>query len=446
MNTPICDFVEAYRKKNPIRLHMPGHKGVGGMEALDITEIFGADDLYAPCGIVAESEKNASSLFGARTIYSVEGASQCIRAMVFLSVVYANATGHTPHILAARNAHRAFSSAAALTGCAVSWLYGPDSDYLSCTLSPEKIDEALATGVYTALYITSPDYLGHIADIAAISAVCKKRGVLLLVDNAHGAYLRFLKPDLHPLSLGADLVCDSAHKTLPVLTGGAYLHLQNALPPFVQEAAKRAMALFGSSSPSYLLLQSLDRANALLADNYPHRLASIAVSLSALKTRLLCAGFSLVGTEPLKLTLATKPYGYTGKAVAAYLHRQNIVCEFSDPDFVVFMLTPAVPENALPLLESALLALPKRPPLSDAMPPLSKPETVMDIRTAAFSPSVCVPSAAAVGRILALDTIACPPAVPIAVCGERISEEAVAAFSYYGIRSCHVVAEETSHL
>lgn len=445
MNTPICDFVEAYQKKNPVRLHMPGHKGAGKLEALDITEIPGADDLYAPTDIIAESEQNASTLFGSRTLYSVEGASQCIRAMVSLVSLHATAAGRTPHILAARNSHRTFSSAVALTGCAVSWLYAKNADYLSSRLSPEEIDEALSCGTYTALYITSPDYLGNISPIAEISAVCKKRGVLLLVDNAHGAYLRFLKPDLHPTTLGADIVCDSAHKTLPVLTGGAYLHLRHNLPAFLQEAAKRVMALFGSSSPSYLLLQSLDRANAALAGTYPCRLMECAERVSALKTRLSAAGFSLVGDEPLKLTISTKSYGYTGGAIAAYLMENNIVCEFADPDFVVFMITPEVSGDALSLLESALKSLPNRPPLLDAPPPLSKMETAMELREAAFSPSVTVPIRAAVGRILALSAVACPPAVPIAVCGERISEEAVAAFSYYGIEACCVVETETKH-
>lgn len=109
-------------------------------------------------------------------------------------------------------------------------------------------------------------------DIAGLSAVCHAHGLPLLVDNAHGAYLHFLKEgSRHPIQLGADLCCDSAHKTLPVLTGGAYLHLG----PSVQadEAAVRnALALFGSTSPSYLILQSLDAANAVLADSFREKL------------------------------------------------------------------------------------------------------------------------------------------------------------------------------
>lgn len=100
--------------------------------------------------------------------------------------------------------------------------------------------------------------------MAALAAVCRRAGVLLAVDNAHGAYLKFLSPSRHPMDLGADLCCDSAHKTLPVVTGGAYLHIAHQAPELLHRQAKASMGLWGSSSPSYLILQSLDAANELL--------------------------------------------------------------------------------------------------------------------------------------------------------------------------------------
>ena len=99
-------------------------------------------------------------------------------------------------------------------------------------------------------------------DVAALSVICKKYGVLLCVDNAHGAYLKFLASDSHPIALGADVCADSAHKTLPVLTGGAYLHVSRGAPEIIKREAENALFLFGSTSPSYLILSSLDKANA----------------------------------------------------------------------------------------------------------------------------------------------------------------------------------------
>lgn len=449
MDTPICDFVRRYAGSNALRLHMPGHKGVSilGMEQLDITEIQGADSLYEPEGIIRQSEANAGILFGSETLYSTEGCSQCIRAMLYLAVLQAKRQGRPPLIAAARNVHKTFLSAAALLDFEVMWLYPrmPDS-YLSCRLDAEDLDSTLsqADRMPVAVYLTSPDYFGNLADIEAVGAVCRRYGVLLLVDNAHGAYLRFLQPSQHPIDLGADLCCDSAHKTFPVLTGGAYLHISKKAPDVFREQAKNAMMLFGSTSPSYLILQSLDRANAYLADGYSHRLAAFAAQIRQLKTKLTAHGYCQQGEEPLKLTVSAKPYGYTGNQLAAILLERDIVCEFSDPDFVVMMLTPELGEESLTRLEQAMLAIPPRAVSGENPPVFSGCTPEMSIRQAMFSPSETVPAEKSVGRVLASPSIGCPPAVPIVVCGERIDEAAVKCFSYYGIDRCTVIAADQS--
>ena len=235
MDTPICDFVRDYALKAPLRLHMPGHKGKAllGPEALDITEVSGADSLYEAAGIIRRSEENASRLFGCPTFYSAEGSSQCIRAMLYLALLRAKEEGRRPLIAAARNVHRSFLSAVALLGLEVVWLWPEEGSYLSCGVSPQALEELLRAEKPTAVYLTSPDYLGNMADVAALAQVCHRHGALLLVDDAHGAYLRFLESSLHPMDLGADMCCDSAHKTLPVLTGGAYLHISKNYRPSI---------------------------------------------------------------------------------------------------------------------------------------------------------------------------------------------------------------------
>ena len=446
MDTPICDFVRRYARSGALRLHMPGHKGEGplGMEALDITEIPGADSLYEADGVIAQSEKNASALFGAPTLYSTEGSSLCIRAMLALVQRHAAAQGRRPVIAAGRNAHKTFLSAAALLDLPVNWLTPEGAQsYLSCALSAGELEAQLAAmdEPPAAVYLTSPDYLGNTVDVAALSAVCHRHGALLLVDNAHGAYLRFLPQSRHPIDLGADLCCDSAHKTLPVLTGGAYLHIAESMPQTLRAQAKDALALFGSTSPSYLILQSLDAANRTLAQGYRARLAYFLPLVQRAKDALRAQGYALCGDEPLKLTLRTKPYGYRGAELAARLAEGGVVCEFADPDFLVMMLTPEIGESGLARMVEVLAAVPRRDAIWEEPPAFRRTERVMSIREAMLSPGERVPVEASEGRVLASASVGCPPAVPVLVCGERIDAHAIACFGYYGIKTCMVVKQ-----
>ena len=443
MNTPICDFVRQYAEQKALRLHMPGHKGVAylGPEPYDLTEIDGADSLYEADGIIAESERNVSELFGCRTLYSTEGSSQCIRAMVWLALVHGKRQGRRPVIAAARNAHKTFLSAAALLDADVVWLKSAEqTSYLSCKPCLKELEQVLTEEMPAAVYVTSPDYLGQVCDIAALADLCHRYDTLLLVDNAHGAYLRFLPQSKHPMDLGADLCCDSAHKTFPVLTGGAYLHLSERLPEKLRQQGKNALALFGSTSPSYLILQSLDLANAYLAD-YRERLAAFLPSVEALKNRLLVHGYVLAEEEPLKLTVETGRYGYSGRDYAEILQDANIICEFADQDYVVMMLTPEIGEAGLAQLEAVMLSMEKRPEMTSCPPVFCRLKKAVSIRQAAMSPCETVAVEDSVGRILATASVGCPPAVPIVVCGEIIDENAVQCFRYYGIETVTVVEE-----
>ena len=442
MNTPIRDFLQAYAERNATRLHMPGHKGVGdGGEVYDLTEIDGADSLYSASGIIKESEANAGELFGADTFYSTEGSSHSIRAMLYLTLLYAKSLGESPKILAGRNAHKTFVGAAALLDVDVEWLVPKDSTYLSCHVTRESIEEYLneAKTLPTAVYLTCPDYLGNLADVRGVAEVCHRYGVLLLVDNAHGAYLKFLPESLHPIDLGADMCSDSAHKTLPVLTGGAYLHISKNAPSLLYENAKNALALFGSTSPSYLILSSLDSANEYLSDGYRERLSAFIGKLGAMKSELLSHGYTLSGDEPMKLTISTKPYGYLGHEIAEYLYERELIPEFYDPDFVVLMLTPEISDGDLERLKDALASLPRRAPITDMPPKISLPRRALSPREAITSCCETVPIGQSLGRVLASITVGCPPAVPIIVSGEVIDEAAIKCFTYYGITECSVV-------
>ena len=434
MRAPIDAFIKEYIARTPLRLHMPGHKGSGD-GTMDITEIPGADSLYEARGIIRESEENASALFGCPTFYSTEGSSLCIRAMLQL-FKRAYPKGR---LLAAPNAHKTFLSGIALLDIETDWLWS--ESFLSCPIDLKALEQLLKEGGYQGLYLTSPDYLGNRAEIAKIAEICHRYGALLLVDNAHGAYLKFLDPSLHPIDLGADLCCDSAHKTLPVLTGGAYLHLSPALPKSFFEQAKDALALFGSTSPSYLILRSLDLCNLYLKD-HQERLKAFLPKVEAAKERLKAAGWNFLGNEPLKWTLDACSFGYLGGALASKLETEDIICEFFDRQHLVLMLSPELSDAGIERLEKALLGILPYPAIDSPAPMRTKKETILSPREAMiFSQAERLPIEECEGKILAEPSVGCPPAVPILICGQRIDAAAIEAFRYYGISHCTVIKD-----
>lgn len=444
MDTPIFDFLSVYSREKALRLHMPGHKGYGemGVEVFDLTEIDGADSLYEASGIIAKSEKNASLLFGCPTFYSTEGSSLCVRAMLYLCYKYACKKGRKQLIFAGRNCHKTFISGVAALDISVEWLYGDDSEgYLSCLISPEKLDEKLANSnsLPIAVYLTSPDYLGNIINIKKISAVCHKYGVLLIVDCAHGSYLKFLEESQFPIDLGADMCCTSAHKTLPVLTGGAYLHLSSEIYKLFKDDVKESLAFWGSTSPSYLIMASLDLANKTLADGYANKLNGFIKEIDNLKKDLQNHGYNLIGEEKLKITVDARAYGYTGYELAEILHKKSIVCEFSDPDYVVMMLSMEIDLDGLKHVREALYSVERKEYAVAPKFSCLKPIKVETIRNAVLSESEIIQVEKSAGRILAGLTVGCPPAVPIVVCGELIDEKAIEIFNYYGIKTCKVI-------
>lgn len=442
MKTPIVDFVKSYSNSDPLRAHMPGHKGKSflGFESSDITEIDGADVLYSADGIIEESENNASSLFGTKhTFYSTEGSSLAIRAMIFLACQ----NDEKPLILAARNVHKAFIYGAALCDCEVNWIYPQKQAHICiCEITAEDIKKALQNSVRkpSAVYVTSPDYLGNILDIKSISDVCAEYDVPLLVDNAHGAYLNFLPENQHPIKLGASMCCDSAHKTLPVITGGAYLHISENAPQHFYTNARSALSLFASTSPSYLILQSLDLCNKYLSEGYKESLTETISRVDSFRTYLREKGFLLNGNEKLKITIDASSFGYTGNEIYDILKKSNILCEFCDKNYLVMMFTPENSDGDFEKIRRAFDTIERKAPVEDEKLRLTeKLSGALSIRKAVFSPSETVETEEAAGRICASPTVSCPPAVPIAVSGEIITEKTVEILKYYNINKIEVI-------
>jgi len=438
MKTPIVDFCREYADSAPVRLHMPGHKGTGplGPEALDLTEIDGADSLFEAAGIIAESEANAASLFGTRrTFYSACGSSASIKALCLLACRHVKT--ERPVIAAGRNAHKSFVQAAQLLDFDIAWIPSEDPDVAlcRCTITPAGLKAFLQSQdcPVAAVYVTSPDYLGNVLDIAGLARVAHDAGSLLLVDNAHGAYLRFLPEDRHPITLGADACADSAHKTLPVLTGGGYLHISRSAPEHFEDTAKEALCLFGSTSPSYLILQSLDAANAWLATDAGQQFAETAARVRDLRQTAEETGLRFVGDEPLKLTLDCTASGVgSGKAVADILRGSGIEVEFADPDYVVMMWSPSNTADDFTRTEIALFGLPEAPNERDPLPAFHLPQQVYTPKEALLLPSKEVPVEKAIGCIAANTDFGCPPAICPIVAGERIDSVVQQILQYYG--------------
>lgn len=426
VNTPIKDFVQGYINSEISRFHMPAHKGNNGrISTGDITEIKGADFLYSASGIIDESEHNASRLFGtAETFYSTEGSSLCIKTMVYLAVTHKN-KNQKNLLLAPRNIHRSFADACILCNVDIGWIDSADNNNNNSIclskISKHDVEKAIknfpdACGVY----ITSPDYLGNITDIAGISEICHKHNIPLIVDNAHGAYLAFTQKNLHPIALGADMCCDSAHKTLPVLTGGAYIHFadNNRFAPF----AKSAMAMFGSSSPSYLILESLDECNKFLAENARQAIADISDKIAQTKAEIKKYMQIFETDEPLKIVLAPNSIGFTGEQFADYLREYKIECEYADYFHVVLMISPFNTPKDFERLIQAVTETKQKPPIkSEILAPEIPSKLLCGIRKSAFSPSEIVPTVQSIGRISAENTLVCCPCIPVVVCGEKIT-------------------------
>ncbi len=423
-------------------MHMPGHKGAGilGFEGMDLTEISGADELFAADGIIKESEQNASNLFGCPTYYSTQGSTLCIQTMCTILCQDAKSKGKKPKILAGRNAHRSFIHASALLDFDIVWLYG-NSDYLSCKISTETLEKEIVENNPTAVYLTNPDYLGNLLDIKSLASICKKHDVLLAIDNAHGAYLRFLEPSLHPIDLGADLCCDSAHKTLPVLTGGAYLHLSDSLNQVWKNDVKHFMEYFSSTSPSYLIMASLDATNEVLDTTFKKSLSECIQRVDVLKNALIQHGYTILSGEPMKITISTKEFGYTGNEIANLLMESDIYPEFYDSDYIVLMPSPYNTKDDLKRLETCLCKIERKSVVFNSFPKLERARKVMNVRQALFAPSKMIEVSKSLGQVCSSVSVSCPPAILPVIPGEVISESSIEVMKYYGIETVRVVKE-----
>lgn len=424
------------------RFHMPGHKGIlpppfESIAPYDMTELPGTDSLYEATGCLLALEKRFSRLYDTElSVLSASGSTLCIQTMLALLP-----PGST--VLCERGLHISALNAMGLLGLTPAWVLpcGDSGGSLPCPPAAADFAAAYRRSPHaSAVYVTSPNYYGALADIRAIAEWCHSEGLALLCDNAHGAHLRFLSPICHPIALGADICCDSLHKTLPALTGAALLHVKKG-GLLTGRDYKRRMSWFGSTSPSYLIMLSADLLAKRLATTLPGQLQACARRVAALKSeaeKLGAALFLPLQAEPLRLTLPI--FGSISQQSAYELLKScQIEPEICSPMAVVLLFSP---ENTEEEYERALRLLrlwPKGAPLKTSAPCFSLPKRAMPLREAMLAQSERIPLNRALSRVVSGVVAPCPPGVPLLMSGEMLDRDGIFLLESYGINEIDVV-------
>ena len=425
-------------------LHMPGHKrrvrpapGLG-CYAWDLTEIDGADDLHDADGILADAMARTAALYGARRCWYLVGGS----TVGLLAGIRALAPfGST--VIAARNCHKAVYHAIELGQLTARWLTPPVDPQFGIYGSVRPADVAAALDAAPdarCVILTSPTYEGVLSDIRTIAEICHARGVPLLVDEAHGAhYLPFAARygwRGGAVAAGADLVVQSAHKTLPSLTQTAFLQLNGDLADPAE--VERQLDVFETSSPSYPLMASLDGCTRWLAEEgsaafaaWRARLDRFDAAVKGLqKTKVMCFGRDALDAHPCFFAHDSgKILLQIGTEGAAYLRADGFEPEMVCGPNVLAMTSPCDEENALDRLAVVLhawdeQAVPPAPAAHILPPPGAARCTIAE---ALLRPARTVPLADAAGETAAEYIWAYPPGVPLLAPGEEVTPEFLAA-------------------
>ena len=423
--TPLYDALRAFAAQQPLRMHMPGHKGaplpipeLAGFAALDFTELTPTGDLYAGGGPIEAAEALWAQIFHFfHSFFLTGGSTQGVHTALALAC----RPGDT--VLLDRGCHRSAFHALALLDLRPVFLERPwlDGPGVTGPISPAEVARQLdAHPEIKTVCITSPTYYGMLSDIPALAAAAHAHGAALVVDAAHGAHLPFLGND--SLS-AADLVVVSAHKTLPAPGQTALLFSSERFDP---AQVRRTASLFGTSSPSYPLMAALDCCRAWLEEEGAaayRRTAALTAELRRDYPSLTEADAPL---DPTRFVLRA-PDGFAAQAA---LEAGGIYPEMADRGHVVLILTCADGPAEFARLRAGLDALPRGTCPFPPPPPL--PEAVLTPRQALFSPREAVPLEQAEGRVLAQQVAPYPPGVPVVAPGERLDKKTVAYLTRIG--------------
>ena len=422
MPTPLYDALREYAKKDPARFHMPGHKGkflpapeLMGLASIDVTELPPTGNLYTAGEPFDSAQRLWAERFGFDFCQFLTGGST-----MGIHTGLALCCKPGEKVLMDRSCHRAAFNALALLDLEPVWLERPwlASENLIGPVSPETVENMLDRHPnIKTVCITSPTYAGVLSDIGAISRIVHARRGKLFVDGAHGAHLPFL--GLDPFR-GTDVVTVSAHKTLPAMGQSALLFV-NGIDP---DRVRRTASIFGSSSPSYPMLASMDLARDWLLGEegrWEYRRTACRVYEFRQAFPSLKDGPAL-SLDPCRLTLRVKD----GPAFARALEERGIFPEMEDGGHVVLICTAQDSDGDLYRLELALVELRERMGECKSIPAPPLPERVSSPRMALFAPSELCPLRDCEGRTAACQIAPYPPGVPVVTPGERIGKKELA--------------------
>jgi len=451
VRTPIIDQLGILSIQPDSAFYAPGHKRGNGINPIlenllgnklfkaDLPELPELDNLFTPTGIIAEAQSLAAIAFGASQTWFLANGSTCGIIAAILATCREG-----DKIILPRNIHRSAIAGLILSGAIPIFVqpeYNSELDLVS-TVSAQAIAETLEKHPDTkAVMVVYPTYQGICTDLQSIAQITKQYNIPLLVDEAHGAHLHF-HPNLPPsaLSLGADLTVQSAHKTLGALTQASLLHIQGDL--IDAEAISRALALVQSSSPSYLLLASLDGARQQMAIEGEQLLCKTLKISNWVKNELNnLSSLTILGKQHLnsqyqlddtRLTVFLSHLNLTGYEADTILREQyQVTAELPLDNSLTFIISIGNTEEDVEKLLMAFQALEhnykeKRQDKPKLHPLYPIAELIKTPRKAFFAPQKMQPINQVIGEISAELICPYPPGIPVLMPGERITAEAIA--------------------
>ena len=422
-NDLFLNNVKNYNKKNPVRFHMPGHKGLPvadyqqNLLPYDLTELCDTDNLYdpEPDGGIRQMMEFAKQIYGtANTIFSAGGATLCIQTAI-MSVV----RKYGKRIICDRRCHKSVINAIIL-----------------CDAEPIWIDVNHVTGLPSAaaMIITSPDYYGVMFDVKRISELCHANGTILICDNAHGSHLAYHgSGELHPYKNGADIVIDSLHKTLPALTGAALLHTNDCVS---EDILLSSLRLFASTSPSYLISMSICACINYMCGKGTDKLYH---EITECKLKLANLGYNIITGEyydPFRLCIGLS----NAAELYNYLYDNDVVCEFYDNNHVIII--PSVMNTEDDFEKFTRVCETFTPIKSNpADYKIYIPNQVISAREAILSPYRTADTENAADEICAETIAPYPPGIPLIIPGEQFDGYIITQLKSYGYKNVKIIGE-----